>query len=117
MQKSSRNKRLSAKALVVFITATNKRQALKIGKLVVKERLAACANVFPTIHSVYRWKGKMVVGEEEALVILKTTDNRYRALEKLVLQLHSYEVPEIIALPIKRGFKRYIGWVIGEVHT
>lgn len=116
MQKPSRKKRLSAKALVVFIAAADKHQALKIGKLVVKERLAACANVLPTIRSIYHWNGKMVVGEE-ALVILKTTGDRYRALEKLVLELHSYQVPEIIALPITRGFKQYLGWILSEVHT
>jgi periplasmic divalent cation tolerance protein len=107
MKRSSRN------ALVVFITASDKRQALKIGKVAVEERLAACVNVLPSIRSIYRWNGKVIVGQE-TLVMLKTTEDRYRALEKLVLALHSYEVPEVIALPIKRGSKQYLGWVLSE---
>jgi periplasmic divalent cation tolerance protein len=110
MERSSRS------TLVVLITAADKRQALRIGKAAVEARLAACVNVLPKIRSVYRWKGKVVV-EDEALLILKTTDDRYRALEKLILALHSYQVPEIIALPIKRGSKQYLGWVLSEVYN
>ena len=109
MKRSSRN------ALVVFITASDKRQALKIGKVAVEERLAACVNVLPSIRSIYRWNGKVIVGQE-TLVILKTTEDRYRALERLILALHSYQVPEVIALPIKRGSRQYLGWVLSETN-
>ncbi len=108
--------RSSKSALVVLITAADKRQALKIGKAAVEARLAACVNILPRIRSVYRWNRKVVVGDE-ALLILKTTDERYRALEKLILALHSYQVPEVIALPIKRGSKQYLGWVLSEVYN
>ena len=116
MEKWSGRKRASRTALVVFVTAADKRQALKIGKLAVDSRLAACVNVLPGIQSVYRWKGKVIVGEE-ALIILKTTDERYRALEKLIMAAHSYEVPEIIALSIKGGSKQYLGWVLSEIYN
>jgi periplasmic divalent cation tolerance protein len=111
MDRSSRGS-----TLVVLTTAADKRQALRIGKAAVEARLAACANVLPKIRSVYRWNGKVVV-EDEALLIVKTTDERYRALEKLILALHSYQVPEIIALPIKRGSKQYLGWVLSEIYN
>jgi len=116
MQRPSGTKKPSEKALVVLVTARDSQEALKIGKRVVEARLAACANVLSPIRSIYRWEGKMVVGKE-TLVILKSTVDRYRALEKLVLELHSYQVPEIIALPIKRGFRQYLGWILSEVHT
>jgi periplasmic divalent cation tolerance protein len=116
MRRWSGRKRASRNALVVFVTAANKRQALKIGKVAIDSRLAACVNVIPSIQSVYRWKGKVIVGEE-ALVIVKTTDERYPALEKLIMAAHSYEVPEIIALPIKRGSKQYLGWVLSEIYN
>jgi len=116
MQRPSGSKKFSGRALVVLITARDAQQAVKIGKRVVEARLAACANVLSPIRSIYRWEGKMVVGKE-TLVILKSTADRYPALEKLVLQLHSYQVPEIIALPVKRGFKQYLGWIVSEVHT
>jgi periplasmic divalent cation tolerance protein len=105
--------RLSRSTLVVLTTAAHKRQALKIGRAAVEARLAACVNVLPKIRSVYRWNGKVVEGDE-VLLMLKTTDKRYRALEKLILSLHSYEVPEIIALPIKKGSTQYLGWVLSE---
>jgi periplasmic divalent cation tolerance protein len=108
-------KRSSGNALVVFITASDKRQALKIGKEAVQERLAACVNVIPSIRSIYRWNGKVIVGQE-TLVMLKTTEDRYCALERLILALHSYQVPEVIALPIKRGSRQYLGWVLSETN-
>jgi periplasmic divalent cation tolerance protein len=106
-------KRSSRKPLVVLMTTADKRQAIKIGKVAVEARLAACANVLPNIRSVYRWKGKVIVGKE-VLVMLKTTEDRYRALEKSIMALHSYEVPEVIAVAITRGSQQYLGWVLNE---
>lgn len=116
MERWSRKKNSSRSAIVVFVTATDKREALKIGKVAVESRLAACVNLFPIIESVYRWKGKVIVGKE-TLVMLKTTEDRYRALEKLILSLHSYQVPEVIALPIRKGSKQYLGWVLSETRS
>lgn len=86
---------------------------MKIAKVAVEKRLAACVNVLPKIRSVYRWNGKVIAGQE-VLVMLKTTEDRYRALEKSIMALHSYQVPEVIALPIKIGSKPYLGWVLRE---
>jgi periplasmic divalent cation tolerance protein len=105
--------KLVGQILVVLVTTENQREAAKIGEGMVNARLAACANIIPEIQSVYRWKGK-VVKAQEVLLILKTTKSRYRALEKAIKAMHTYEIPEIIALSVKDGLDRYIGWVCKE---
>ena len=82
----------------------------------VNAKLAACANITSGVQSIYRWKGKVVKGEE-VLLILKSTKPRYRALEKAIKAIHTYETPEIIALPVKEGLDQYIGWVQSETHS
>ncbi len=108
-------RRSSTNALVVFITTADERQAIRISKIVVKAKFAACANVLPNIRSVYRWKGK-VIEEGEVLVMLKTREDRYHALEKSIKGLHSYKVPEVIAVPITRGSQQYLGWLFSETN-
>lgn len=87
-----------------------------IGKEMVNAKLAACANIIPGIKSIYRWKGK-VVKAQEVLLILKSSKPRYRALEKAIKAVHTYEIPEIIALPVMEGLAQYIGWVRSETHS
>jgi periplasmic divalent cation tolerance protein len=82
----------------------------------VNAKLAACANIISGVQSIYRWKGKVVKGEE-VLLILKSTKPRYRALEKAIKAIHTYKTPEIIALPVKEGLDQYIGWVQSETHS
>lgn len=106
----------SGQSLVVLITTANEQQAVKISQAAVRAKLAACANILPKIQSVFRWKGK-VTTEEEVLVILKTTAYRYHALEKLIKAVHSYEVPEIIAVQITTGSQQYLEWVFSETHN
>ena len=109
-------KKSAGPVLVILVTAVNQREAVRIGEEMVNARLAACANIIPGIQSIYRWKGK-VVKEQEALLILKSTTTRYRALEKAIKTMHTYEIPEIIALSVKKGHDRYIGWVRSETHS
>ncbi|HYM88750.1 MAG TPA: divalent-cation tolerance protein CutA [Nitrospiraceae bacterium] len=109
-------KKSVGQVLVILVTAVNLEQARKIGKEVVNAKLAACANIIPRIQSIYRWKGK-VVKAPEVLIILKSTRPRYRALEKAIKAMHTYETPEIIALPVKEGLDRYIGWIHSETHS
>jgi len=82
----------------------------------VNAKLAACANIISEIQSIYRWKGK-VVKTKEVLLMLKSTKPRYRELEKSIKAIHTYETPEIIALPVKEGFGQYIEWVHSETHS
>lgn len=109
-------KKSTGQVLVILVMAGNQVEAVKIGEEMVNAKLAACANIIPGVQSIYRWKGK-VVKEEEVLLIMKSTKPRYRALEKAIRAMHIYEIPEIIALPVKEGFDGYIGWVRSETHS
>jgi len=97
---------------VVFVTCGSVAEARNIGRAVVEKKLAACANIVSGVESIYRWKGK-VERAREVLVIIKTSATRLRELEREVKRLHSYDVPEFIALPIVAGSKDYLEW-IGE---
>jgi periplasmic divalent cation tolerance protein len=108
-------KKSVGQVLVILVTTVNQEEARKIGKGMVSAKLAACANIIPGIQSIYRWKGK-VVKAQEVLLILKSTRPRYRALEKAIKAMHTYETPEIIALPVKEGLDQYMGWVRSETH-
>jgi len=109
-------KKQVGQVLVILVTAVNQEEARRISKRMVDAKLAACANIIPGIQSIYRWKGK-VVKAQEVLIILKSTRPRYRALEKAIKAMHTYETPEIIALPVKEGLDRYIGWLRSETHS
>jgi periplasmic divalent cation tolerance protein len=109
-------KKLSGQVLVILVTVVNQKEAVRIGEEMVNAKLAACANIIPRIQSIYRWKGK-VVKAQEALLILKSTRPRYRALEKAIKAMHTYETPEIIGLPVKEGLDQYIGWVRSQTHN
>ena len=101
------------RVMVALTTAPSAEVAERIGRSLVEERLAACANVVPGITSIFRWKGA-VERESEALVILKTTAADVEALERRVVELHPYEVPEVIAWPIEAGHGPYLEWVRAE---
>ena len=109
-------KKSLGQVLVIFVTTVNKEEAVRIGNGMVDAKLAACANIILGVQSIYRWKGK-VVKAQEALLILKSTRPRYRALEKAIKAMHTYETPEILALPVKEGLDQYIGWVRSETHN
>ena len=98
--------------LLVLVTASSKDEAAHIAEALVAERLAACVNIVDSIESVYRWEGK-VVRDTEALMVIKTTDQRYVDLERRVKELHSYSTPEVIAMKIARGSAEYLAW-LGE---
>jgi periplasmic divalent cation tolerance protein len=103
----------AGQVLVVFVTVGNRKEAVKIGEEMVNTKLAACVNIFPGIQSIYRWNGK-IAKAREVLLILKSTQPRYRALEKAIKKMHVYEIPEIIALPVTEGLDKYLGWVRSE---
>lgn len=97
--------------LIVFVTCANRREAAKIARAIVEARLAACANILPgRLHSIYRWKGK-VESARETMIILKTSRRRFDALRRKIERLHSYNTPEIIALPITIGARKYLAWI------
>ena len=98
---------------IVLVTCGSIAEARKIGRNVVEKKLAACANIVPGVESIYRWKGK-VERAREVLVVIKTTANRLPELEREVKQLHSYDVPEFIVLPIIAGSRKYLAWLQGS---
>ncbi len=92
---------------IIYITAGSKEEADKLSRGLVEEKLAFCVNTLPGIQSTYQWEGKIHV-DDEILLIIKTRQDRYEALEQWVKQNHSYDVPEIISLPIQKGLPEYV---------
>jgi periplasmic divalent cation tolerance protein len=101
-------------ALVVLVTAPSEDVAKEIGRRLVDERLAACVNVVPGVTSIYRWEGARQEAPESLLVI-KTRSARYADLERRVLDLHPYSVPEVVAVPVETGAAAYLRWVCDSV--
>lgn len=97
----------------IYITASDQEEAEKIGETVVRERLAACANIIPNMRSVYWWNDRLEKSDETVL-ILKTTEENAEAIIRRVKELHSYENPCIVALPIIKGSREYLKWIKEE---
>jgi periplasmic divalent cation tolerance protein len=97
--------------IVVLVTCGSAGEARRIARALVENRLAACGNALEApVRSIYRWKRK-VEAAREYLLIIKTSRRRFAALEKAVKRLHTYDVPEIIALPIVVGAPHYLSWI------
>ena len=101
------------KTCVIYMTAPNVEEARRIACTLVDERLAACANILGPIESIYRWEGKVEEAQETAF-IAKTAKSRVEALTARVKELHSYECPCVVALPIEAGHPPFLDWIAGE---
>lgn len=95
---------------LVFVTTKDRAEAKRISEKLVREKLAACVNIVPRVSSTYRWRGK-IERATEALLLVKTSDKKLDRLIARVEELHSYEVPEVLALPIGRGSLKYMKWL------
>jgi periplasmic divalent cation tolerance protein len=103
--------------VLVLVTCGSRKEARKIARALVRQRLAACVSeIGVPVASTYRWKGK-IESANEFLLLIKTTKKRFAAVRDAVRELHSYEVPEIIALPIAAGSRDYLGWIADSVKT
>jgi periplasmic divalent cation tolerance protein len=101
--------------IVVLVTCGSVEEGRRIGHALVEARLAACVNVAQApVESIYRWK-KRIDTAMEFLMIIKTSRARFAAVEEAVKRLHSYEIPEIIALPIEKGARNYLAWLTDSV--
>ena len=100
--------------IVVFSTASSAAEAEAIAQRLIEERLAACVNVVTGVRSFYRWKGK-IENSPEWLLVIKSSRGRFEALRAALEKLHSYEVPEAIALPVVDGAANYLNWMDGEL--
>ena len=106
-----------ADKIVVLVTCGSKREARKIAQALVKEKLAACANVMEApVKSIYRWKGR-IESAREFLMIIKTSRSRFPAVEGTIRRLHSYDLPEMIAVPIVGGSQDYLAWIFESVES
>jgi len=97
-------------ARIVLTTTANLEEANRLGRILVEERLAACATLIPAVESIYAWKGK-VETSSETLLMLKTGSDQLAALESRVHQLHSYETPEFLVLCVEAGSEAYLAWM------
>ncbi len=96
--------------ITVFVTVSSEDEAANIARSLVEEKLAACANIIRNVRSIYSWQGK-VEDDSEVLMIMKTRQDLFEDLSAKIKELHSYDVPEIIALPIIMGSKEYLAWI------
>lgn len=100
-------------AVLVYVTAASADEARRLARKAVQERLAACANVYPEIHSFYWWQGELVE-DHEAVVVFKTPAHLFRPLMAAVRGWHSYEVPAILAFEVRDGLPEYLEWLRAE---
>ena len=101
---------MSDDAIVVFMTAANGEEATRLAEMLVGAHLAACVQILPEMESVYRWQGK-IERSSEVLLLAKTTRGKFDDLEREVRALHSYDTPEIVAVPIVIGSAPYLEWL------
>ncbi len=94
---------------IVMTAVANEQEAEKISTLLVSHKLAACVQMLP-MQSCYRWKGE-IVNDTEVLLLIKTRSELYQEVEATILENHSYELPEIIQIPIEQGFNPYLQWM------
>src|SRR5438270_5013225 len=104
---------VQSEAVVVLMTAATVAEATRIAELLVNKKLAACVQILPEMQSVYIWKGE-VQREREVLLLVKSTREKFSELERHVRAIHSYETPEIIALPIAAASEPYLKWLMSS---
>ena len=101
-------------AIVAFSTVGKPDDAQRIGRALVERRLAACVNVVPGVTSIYAWKGSIST-DAELLLVIKTRREKLGEVRSVLLELHPYEVPELIAMPIEGGHDKYLEWIEDSV--
>jgi periplasmic divalent cation tolerance protein len=102
--------------IIILSTTGSEDEASKIAEHLVSNRLAACVNIIPSITSVYRWKGEMN-SDREILMVIKTDASRFEEIKTAVRNMHSYETPELIAIPIQQGLQQYLDWISESVSS
>jgi periplasmic divalent cation tolerance protein len=95
---------------IVFVMAANEAEAARIAQTLVEERLAACVNIIGPVHSIYRWRGT-IENASEYMLVIKAPHRHFSKVERRVRDLHSYEVPEIVAVTLTAGSKPYLTWL------
>ena len=106
----------SSEAIVVLLTAANGEEAARVAQMLVGSQLAACVQIMPEMESLYRWQGN-IERQSEVLLIAKTIRSKFDQLEREVRALHSYETPEIVALPVLAGSVPYLEWLVSSMEV
>lgn len=101
-------------AILVLSTASTEKEAVGIAQALVGQELAACVNVVPAVRSIYRWKGK-IWNEVENMMYIKTTGAHFEEVKKVIKELHSYELPEVLVVRIDDGEKNVLNWIGSSV--
>lgn len=109
--RKNKNIILKNKFIFIYVTCPEKNVAEKIATVLVRKKLCACANIFSPVKSIYRWQGK-VQSDQEQVLILKTELKKFSQIERTIKKLHPYECPCIVALPLVRGSKGYLNWLM-----
>ncbi len=102
-------------ARIVMTTVVSAEEANRIGRTLVEERLAACATLLPAIHSIYRWHDQ-IESSNETMLMVKTSLEQLPALENRLRELHSYQTPEFLVLPVESGSHAYLDWLQASIH-
>jgi periplasmic divalent cation tolerance protein len=102
--------------IVVLSSCASADEAGKIARSLVEKKLAACVNIMPAVRSIYRWKGA-IEDDHETLLLIKSSRGLFQELRAEIERLHSYEVPEAIAIPIVDGLERYLEWMAGALKS
>lgn len=110
MSNSEHSKQFQDNYCIIFCTCPDVASSEKIAGELVEKHLAACVNLIPNITSVYQWQGNLEKSQEFLLVI-KTRSKMFESVEKAILGLHPYELPEIISIPLQEGFSNYLSWI------
>ena len=95
---------------LVYITVGNEPEAIKLAKLALQKKLVACANLYPEVKSIFEWKKELKI-EKESILIFKTTEEKFKKLEDLILKNHTYETPCVLKIPITQGHKKFLDWI------
>lgn len=106
----------ASSARIVLTTVGSADEAARIGRALVEERLAACATLLPSAHSIYRWND-CIESSDETMLLIKTTLERLSALETRLCEMHSYETPEILVLPVEWGGRAYLDWLNASLRS
>ena len=102
--------------LIVYCTCSSREEALKLANAIVSEGAGACVNLLPLVESVYRWEGKIETAQE-VMLLIKTTREQFDPLRDLIVNLHSYDTPEIIGVPVVAGLPKYLEWLGASIAT
>ena len=104
---------MTAAAILVLVTLPDREAAGQLAQALIRDRFAACVSIGAPVESIYHWRGKVETAKEVPVTI-KTTRNRYAAVEKIIRTVHSYQLPEIVVVPVIDGFKPYLDWIAAE---